>query len=237
MDDTQIKRVLEALLLVSEKPLLIEQAREVLGAGVEPSDIRRLLTTLAQEYTDTGRGIRVVEVAEGFQLVTDPEVASFVTKLTKRVRTVRLTKPSLETLAIIAYRQPITRAEIEQIRGVDVSGVLDTLLRVGVTRVAGRKEAVGRPLLYGTTREFLDHFGLKSIKDLPSLRQLHGEPGELPEMAGIAEAESRMATEADPAPADTADAPAAAPEAQDAPAQAPAAEVSPEAKTEGKAAP
>jgi len=228
MDDTQIKRVLEALLLVSEKPLLIEQAREVLGAQVEPADIRRLLTVLTQEYTDTGRGIRVVEVAEGFQLVTDPEVASYVTKLTKRVRTVRLTKPSLETLAIISYRQPITRAEIEQIRGVDVSGVLDTLLRVGVTRVAGRKEAVGRPLLYGTTREFLDHFGLKSIKDLPSLRQLHGEPGELPEMAGIAEAESRMATEADPSPEAK---PAAETESST------AAEVSPEAKTEEKATP
>ena len=174
MDDAQAKRILEALLLVSEKPLLIEQAREVLGPEREPSDIRRLLTELAGEDENQQRGIRIVEVAEGFQWVTAPALAPFVQKLTARVRTVRLTRPSLETLAIIAYRQPLTRVEIEQIRGVDAVGVLETLQKTGFIRVVGRKEAVGRPILYGTTREFMEHFGLKNLKDLPSLEELKG---------------------------------------------------------------
>ena len=172
--DRQVKRVLEALLFVSEKPLLLAQAREVLGPAWEPSDIRRFLTELAQEYAQARRGIQMVEVAEGFQMITDPELSAFVLKLTRRVRNVRLTKPSLETLAIIAYRQPLTRLEIEGVRGVDAGGVLETLLKLSFIRVVGRKETVGRPLLYATTREFLDHFGLKSLEDLPSLEELKG---------------------------------------------------------------
>ena len=172
MDEMNAKRILEALLLVTDKPLLIEQAREVLGADVDPADVRRLLNKLAQQCAQENRGIRIQEVAEGFEYITDPELAPYVLKLTRRVRSVRLTKPSLETLAIIAYRQPLTRVEIEQIRGVDVSGVLDTLLRVNLIQVTGRKEAVGRPLFYGTTREFLDHFGLKNLDGLPTLEEL-----------------------------------------------------------------
>ncbi len=175
MDDQEIKRILEALLLVSEKSLLIDQVRQALGSNeVQPSDIRRLFTDLAQEYAQARRGIRIVEVAEGFQMVTDPALAAAVTRFTRRVRTVRLTRPSLETLAIIAYRQPITRVEIEQVRGVDVDGVLETLLKLNLIRVLGRKEAVGRPLLYGTSREFLDHFGLKNLESLPALEELQG---------------------------------------------------------------
>ena len=172
INETEAKRILEALLLVSEKPLLLEQAREVLEASFEPADIRRLLMELANEYAQANHGIRILEVAEGFQLVTDPALASFVMQLTRRVRAVRLSKPSLETLAIIAYRQPLTRVEIEQVRGVDASGVLDTLLKFNLIKVTGRKEVVGRPLLYGTTREFLDHFGLKSLENLPTLEEL-----------------------------------------------------------------
>lgn len=174
IEDIEAKRILEALLLISEKPLLIEQAKEVLGLGAEPPDIRRLLTELSQEYAQANRGMRITEVAEGFQLVTDPSLAACVQKMVTKVRVVRLTRPSLETLAIIAYRQPLTRVEIEQIRGVDASGVLETLLKIGFIRVAGRKEAAGRPILYGTTREFLEHFGLKNLKDLPSLEELKG---------------------------------------------------------------
>lgn len=172
MDELLIKRILEALLFVSEKPLLIDQAREVLGPEAEPAGIRRLLLELGQEYARGQRGLRLVEVAEGFQMVTDPALAPHVARLTRKVRTVRLTRPSLETLAIIAYRQPATRVEIEQIRGVDVDGVLETLLKLNMIRVTGRKEVVGRPLLYGTTREFLDHFGLRSLDGLPSLEEL-----------------------------------------------------------------
>ncbi len=174
MNDVELKRILEALLLVSEKSLLIDQVREVLGPEVEPSEIRRLLTEMGQEYASAGRGIRIVEVAEGFQMVTDPALAPYVTQLTRRVRAVRLTRPSLETLAIVAYRQPVTRVEMEQVRGVDVDGVLETLLKLNLIRVVGRKETVGRPILYSTTREFLDHFGLKSLDSLPSLEELQG---------------------------------------------------------------
>ncbi len=172
MDEKLIKQILESLLFVSEKPLLIEQAREVLGPEVEPAEIRRLLLDLGRECEQDGRGVRVVEVAEGFQMVTDPSLAAHIARLNRKVRTVRLTRPSLETLAIIAYRQPATRVEIEQIRGVDVGGVLETLLKLNMIRVTGRREVVGRPLLYGTTREFLDHFGLKSLDGLPSLEEL-----------------------------------------------------------------
>ncbi len=176
IDDTQAKRILEALLLVSQTPLLSEQAKEVLGPPFQAADIQRLLSELSQGYASSRRGIQILEVADGFQMVTDPEVYSFVARLNRRVRNVHLSKPSLETLAIIAYRQPITRVEIEQVRGVDASGVLETLLKLNFIRVIGRKEAVGRPLLYGTTREFLDHFGLKSLGDLPSLEELKGFP-------------------------------------------------------------
>lgn len=173
--DQEAKRVLEALLLVSDKQLMIDQAVEVLE--IQPADVRRLLDELAQQFVADGRGIRILEVAEGFQLVTDPDLYAYVTKLTKRVRTVRLTKPSLETLAIIAYRQPITRIEIEQVRGVDAGGVLDTLQKLNMIEILGRKEVVGRPLLYGTTRDFLDHFGLKNLENLPTLEELkEGKP-------------------------------------------------------------
>ena len=191
MDPQEIKRILEALLLVTEKSLLIDQVRQALGSNeVQPPEIRRLFTELAQEYAEQKRGIRIVEVAEGFQFVTDPALVEVVTRYTRRVRTVRLTRPSLETLAIIAYRQPITRAEIEQVRGVDVDGVLETLLKLSLIRVLGRKEAVGRPLLYGTSREFLDHFGLKSLDALPSLEELQGVPSELKEVAGVSATEA-----------------------------------------------
>ncbi len=205
MNDAEAKRVLEALLLVSEKPLLIEQAREALGASAEidsavhpepvegerlaqgrpfePPHLRRLLTELAEEYAQSNRGIRILEVAEGFQLVTDPKIAPFVMRLTRRVRSVRLSRPSLETLSIVAYRQPLTRVEIEQIRGVDAAGVLETLLKLNLIHVTGRKDTVGRPFVYGTTREFLDHFGLKSLSDLPSLEELKGFEGDLKPVA------------------------------------------------------
>lgn len=189
LTDPEIKKILEALLLVSEL-LMPEQARETLGPEIEPAVLRRLLLELAQEYDQAGRGMRIVEVAEGFQLVTDPALVSYVGKLNRRVRTVRLTKPSLETLAIIAYRQPATRVEMEQVRGVDVGGVLETLLKLNMIRISGRKEVPGRPLLYATTREFLEHFGLKNLEDLPSLEELQGVPSELKEVAGISATES-----------------------------------------------
>lgn len=190
MTDAEIKRILEALLFVSEKSLLLAQAREVLGPDVAPEKIKTLFAELTQEFEAQQRGLRIVEVAEGWQMVTDPALAQHVARLTRRVRAIRLTKPSLETMAIIAYRQPLTKIEIEQIRGVDTGGVLDTLLRLNLIKITGRKEAPGRPLLYGTTREFLDHFGLRSLEDLPSKDELQGVPSELKDLAGLSATES-----------------------------------------------
>ncbi len=194
MTDAEAKRILEALLLVTDGFLMIDQAREVLGAEVEPSDIRRLLLEMSKEYAEGNRGLRIQEVAEGFQMVTDPELGPYVMKLTRRIRSVRLSKPALETLAIIAYRQPLTRIEIEQVRGVDAGGVLETLLRFSLIRVAGRKEAVGRPLLYETTRDFLDHFGLRSLEDLPTLEELKGAPGAPGNLPGAVVSEASPAS-------------------------------------------
>ncbi|PIQ82538.1 MAG: SMC-Scp complex subunit ScpB [Candidatus Omnitrophica bacterium CG11_big_fil_rev_8_21_14_0_20_64_10] len=195
MEWAEAKRVLEAVLLVSEKPVRPDQLGELFPQGFGEGKIRQLFEELRAEYSQ-GRGIQIVEVAGGFQFVTHPDLYEHVSKLNKRVRAIRLSKPSLESLAIIAYRQPLTRAEIEQIRGVDCSGVLDTLLRPGFIKVVGRKEVVGRPLLYGTTPEFLEHFGLKNLKELPSLEALQGEPGVLREVTGIEAAEEHRAEEA-----------------------------------------
>lgn len=203
METEQIRRIVEALLFVADKPLETDRIREVLGPEVDAARIRRALEELARECEDRRRGLRVVEVAGGFQMVTEPEAAPYVSKLTLRVRTLRLSRPALETLAIIAYRQPLTRAEIEQIRGVDVSGVLETLSKLDLIRVAGRKEVVGRPILYGTTRQFLDHFGLKDLDHLPSLEELHGRLEGLPETAALEAAEEEAARRVSaPPPAD-----------------------------------
>jgi len=123
-------------------------------------------------YLRDGRGFRLVEIAGGYQLRTASEFAPYILKLLKEPREERLTQATLETLAIIAYRQPIVKAEIEAIRGVDVSAILQKLLDRGLVRVAGRKEVPGRPFLYETTRVFLEHFGLKRVEDLPHLSEL-----------------------------------------------------------------
>jgi segregation and condensation protein B len=188
--DSEIKKILEALLFVSEKPLMVAQVRELFGPEVASADLERLFTELRADYEQNDRALRIVEVADGFQMVTNPALVDYIAKLNRKVRRIRLTKPSLETLAIIAYRQPLTKVEMENIRGVDVSGVLDTLLRLNLIKITGRKEVVGRPLLYGTTREFLEHFGLKNMTELPSLEELQGVPQDLKEVAGISATES-----------------------------------------------
>jgi len=123
-------------------------------------------------YLRDGRGFRLVELAGGYQLRTASEFAPYILKLFKEPREERLSQPALETLAIVAYRQPIVKAEIEAIRGVDVSGVLQTLVDRGLVRIAGRKEVPGRPFLYETTRLFLEHFGLKDTEELPHISEL-----------------------------------------------------------------
>jgi segregation and condensation protein B len=131
-----------------------------------------MILSLKEEYDSQARGFQIVEVAGGFQIATRPQFAPYILKLNRHKRKNPLSIPALETLAIIAYKQPITRAEIEAIRGVDSSGVLHNLLELGLIKIAGRKEVVGHPPLYGTTEEFLKVFGLRQLADLPSIREI-----------------------------------------------------------------
>ncbi|MDD5738110.1 MAG: SMC-Scp complex subunit ScpB, partial [Candidatus Omnitrophica bacterium] len=132
-------------------------------------DIKAALAELQTEYETLGRSFKVYEVAGGYQMVTAPEFADYLKKFYRVKSKDKLTKPALETLAIVAYRQPITKADIEDIRGVNVDGVIKTLADRQLIKITGRKDAPGRPILYGTTKEFLDRFGLSSLNELPKL--------------------------------------------------------------------
>ena len=163
--------ILEALLFVAEEPLPLPKLQEVLADG-QPSQTEAALRELSLRLEEDGRGLMVQEVAGGFRLTTRPETHAWVQKL-QQVKPARLSRPALETLAIVAYRQPITRAEIEAIRGVAVDGVMRTLLERGLVRMMGRKAEAGRPMLYGTSAQFLEQFGLKNLGDLPTLREIN----------------------------------------------------------------
>jgi len=163
--------LLEALLFAATEPIKKTRLMEVLS--VSSQDIDQLVSQYQQLLDDASRGVRLREVAEGLQLVTKPAAAQLVGQL-RAGRQYRLSKPTLEVLAIVAYKQPITRAEVEEIRGVKCERAILTLLDKNLLREVGRKETVGRPILYGTTEAFLAHFNLRSLKDLPP-------PGELPQ--------------------------------------------------------
>jgi segregation and condensation protein B len=178
-------QVIEALLFAAQKPL---SARELVsaikGAGAEdelmPNEFAKAtdaqvaasLEQLKIEYGQQDRAFQLAEKAEGWQLVSDPAYAPWVRQLFPAVKPARLTPPSLETLAIVAYRQPITRADIEAVRGVAVDGVLQNLMERGLVKIAGRAEVPGRPLLYETTQFFLEHFGLRDLNELPNAEEL-----------------------------------------------------------------
>ena len=170
MEDIQSKAILEALIFVSESPLTLDRMKEVLG-GVNKRDLQRLLAEMVEDYRRSERGITLVEVAEGFQFRTRPELGEWIRKL-KKVKTTALSQPSLETLAIIAYRQPVVRADIEKIRGVDSGGVLRTLLERKLIKIIGKKDVPGKPIVYGTSKKFLEVFGLKDLSELPTLKDL-----------------------------------------------------------------
>jgi len=163
-----LKQVIEALLFVSEKPLTMEDLRLALD-GMDDAEIEKCINELRGDYESTGRSFTIGELAGGYQIITNPEFAPWINKLFKREES-RLSGPSLETLAIVAYKQPLTRGEIEKIRGVSVEGVLKTLLDKNLIKVRGRKDSPGRPITYGTTDEFLKRFGLKGLEHLPKLR-------------------------------------------------------------------
>ena len=183
MDDTRIARlatdedarnkgVVEALLIAADDPLGAARLSSVLGPQTGAREIRAYVDDLNDEYAQTGRSFRIVEVAGGFQLAVHGEFAPWLRQLMREKAAPRLSQASLETLAILAFKQPVTKAEVEHIRGVSVDGVLRQLMEKGLIRISGRSDAPGRPLLYGTTRDFLKHFGLKTLSDLPKIREL-----------------------------------------------------------------
>lgn len=168
MDTVELQRILESLLFVSDAPLKVERLAEITGA--DRKNVREALEKTGNDLESSGRGIRLVEVAEGFQLRTPAESAEWV-RLLHNTRPFRFSRAALESLAIIAYRQPITRAEIDYLRGVDSGGVVKTLLDKKLIRILGKKDVPGKPLIYGTSREFLELFGLRDLSELPSLKE------------------------------------------------------------------
>ncbi len=170
IDEAHAKRILEALLLVYGQPVTVKRLTEVI-TELDSAHVKSLVEALNEEYAASGHAFHIQEVAGGYQLVTDQQLAPWIQRLLQGPKPDAVSKGALETLAIIAYRQPITKAEIEAIRGGDITASLDTLVERRFVRVAGRKDSPGRPFLYGTTPEFLRHFGLKSIEALPPMAQ------------------------------------------------------------------
>jgi segregation and condensation protein B len=162
--------IIEALLFASETPLAAERITEILP-DIEKTEILSLLKGLTQEYEVRGGGICLGEVAGGFQFRTRTDLAPWIRKL-KAGRPAMLSPAALETLAVVAYRQPLVKAEIDRIRGVDTSGALKGLLEKKLVRIVGRKDVPGKPIIYGTTRKFLEVFNLKDLSELPTLREL-----------------------------------------------------------------
>lgn len=155
-------------MFASDTPLTLEQMSNVLD-NIATVGLRRIIEELKLEYEQAQRGIRIIEVAGGFQLTTSAVFAPFLKKLFKERHLERLSRAALETLAIIAYKQPLTKLEIESLRNVNVDGVIKSLLDKSLVRISGRKKAPGRPHVFGTTRQFLEHFGLKSLEELPRM--------------------------------------------------------------------
>ncbi len=171
VDDKTAKRIVEALLFAAAKPIAVLEIKKVLK-GIKPSQIEKMIVELKEEYEREGHSFRVQEIAGGYEISTDPKFAPWIMKLEMQKRARQATQSALETLAILAYKQPVTRVEIEDLRGVDVASVIATLLEKGLIKIVGRKEVPGRPFLYGTTEKFLEHFGLKSLSDLPQVGEI-----------------------------------------------------------------
>jgi segregation and condensation protein B len=188
------RAIVEALLFLSEKPLTLEEVR--IATGLDPARIRKALDEVSGNFREGVSGIVLHEVAGGWQLRTSPDASDFARRFL-RVKPHRLTRAALETLAIVAYRQPVTRPEVEEIRGVDSGAVMKALLERRLLKILGKKEEPGRPILYGTTREFLEFFALKDLASLPTLREFHElseehreivekeAPAEVPNLQGL----------------------------------------------------
>src|ERR1051326_1926391 len=170
MENDQPVKIIEALLYMTDHPLSEKEIIEVMGLkSVTEQDVKSWIQEISDRLQQSHSPLQIVEIAGGVQIATKPEMSPWIRKLYKERLTVRLAPSALETLSIVAYKQPIARSEIEQIRGVEATGVMETLVERRLIKVVGRKETIGRPLLYGTTQEFLRQFGLKHLAELPDL--------------------------------------------------------------------
>ncbi|MCH2390966.1 MAG: SMC-Scp complex subunit ScpB [Nitrospinales bacterium] len=167
MEREEIKAIIENILLAADQPVSEAQFKNLFGDEVEKVSFKSVLEELIDEYNS--RNLQILQVAEGYQLCTRHDYSNWVRKFLKFDKTRKLSQPSLDTLSIIAYKQPLTKAEVEEIRGVDSSGVVRTLLEKKIISPGGRKKVPGRPIMYRTTRKFLEYFGLKDLSDLPTL--------------------------------------------------------------------
>jgi segregation and condensation protein B len=191
-----VKGVVEALLFVNEKPVTLQQMKGVID-GVDANDIKSVIKMIQDEMEERKSGMLIVEVAGGYQMVSNSLYASYVRDFYKTKHKEKLSKPALETVAIVAYKQPVTRLEIEMIRGVNSDGVVAHLISKELIKIVGRKDVPGKPYLYGTTKQFQEYFGLKSLSDLPKLEDF---PRLEEAMQGkIDEADARVPMDSNPA--------------------------------------
>jgi len=172
MSETPLKTIIEAILFASDQPVSADRLADAAGEGVAVGMVKRCVEELLADYDTQGRAFTIEEVAGGYQLFTRPEYNKYLKPLVRARQQARLTQAAMETLAIIAYKQPVARAEVEDIRGVACGDMIRALMEKGLVRIAGRSEQIGRALLYGTTKKFLQAFGLSSVKDLPDSKQL-----------------------------------------------------------------
>ena len=170
MERDELKSIVENVLLAADQPVNAAELEKIFLNTAEKNDLQVILEELKEEYQS--RNLQILEVADGYQLCTRHEFNEWIRKFLKLDRSSRLSQPSLDTLSIIAYKQPLTRQEVDDIRGVDSSGVVKTLLEKKVIGPAGRKKVPGRPIMYRTTQKFLEYFGLKDLSDLPTLEDL-----------------------------------------------------------------
>ena len=202
MDYFEIKPILESFLFISDSPIRLETLVEILPESNKEA-ILEGIRQIQTEYEDRSKGIELVEVGGGYQFRTKPSWAGWVSRL-KKVKAVKLSQAALETLAIVAYRQPVIRPTIEEIRGVDSGSVLHTLLEKGLIKMMGRKDLPGRPIVYGTTKTFLELFSLNTLSDLPSLKEIQPPPSpeEIVPKERLSDENLKTETESAPPPQD-----------------------------------
>ncbi len=178
MEDQELKSAIEAVLFIAGNPVSVDKLKNLFGDATQ-EQIEAQLARLRQDYDNRSAGIMLAEIAGGYQLATRPENAAWLRKFRSVKASARLSKPALETLAIVAYKQPITRTEAEVIRGVNIGGIMRNLMERRLVKIVGKKDVPGKPMLYGTTPEFLQYFGLKDLSALPTLKEFQDlEEGE-----------------------------------------------------------